>query len=67
MRTKVAKYPECPYQELVRGFIDHTYAGGIILFYCFKMTKSLIMNSSKMENGLRFHSTLKKNCNFCVS
>ncbi|TXG61546.1 hypothetical protein EZV62_012909 [Acer yangbiense] len=29
--TKVAKYPECPYPELVRGLREHTDAGGIIL------------------------------------
>jgi aminocyclopropanecarboxylate oxidase len=31
MGTKVAKYPECPYPELVRGLREHTDAGGIIL------------------------------------
>ncbi|GKV11905.1 hypothetical protein SLEP1_g23121 [Rubroshorea leprosula] len=29
--TKVAKYPECPHPELVRGLREHTDAGGIIL------------------------------------
>ncbi|KAL5768649.1 hypothetical protein ACOSQ2_015432 [Xanthoceras sorbifolium] len=29
--TKVAKYPQCPYPELVRGLREHTDAGGIIL------------------------------------
>ncbi|KNA18665.1 hypothetical protein SOVF_068690 [Spinacia oleracea] len=29
--TKVAKYPECPNPELVRGLREHTDAGGIIL------------------------------------
>ncbi|KAF5743045.1 ACC oxidase ACCO2 [Tripterygium wilfordii] len=29
--TKVAKYPECPQPELVRGLREHTDAGGIIL------------------------------------
>jgi len=29
--TKVAKYPECPRPELVRGLREHTDAGGIIL------------------------------------
>ncbi|GAB4837816.1 Aconitate hydratase mitochondrial [Ancistrocladus abbreviatus] len=29
--TKVAKYPECPKPELVRGLREHTDAGGIIL------------------------------------
>ncbi|KAL3747302.1 hypothetical protein ACJRO7_016134 [Eucalyptus globulus] len=29
--TKVAKYPECPYPEKVRGLREHTDAGGIIL------------------------------------
>lgn len=29
--TKVAKYPECPNPELVRGLRQHTDAGGIIL------------------------------------
>ncbi|XP_010523564.1 PREDICTED: 1-aminocyclopropane-1-carboxylate oxidase 1 [Tarenaya hassleriana] len=28
--TKVAKYPECPHPELVRGLREHTDAGGII-------------------------------------
>lgn len=31
MGTKVAKYPQCPYPELVRGLREHTDAGGIIL------------------------------------
>ncbi|RDX75032.1 1-aminocyclopropane-1-carboxylate oxidase 1 [Mucuna pruriens] len=31
MGTKVAKYPECPHSELVRGLREHTDAGGIIL------------------------------------
>ncbi|CAL5186357.1 unnamed protein product [Lathyrus oleraceus] len=31
MGTKVAKYPECPFPELVRGLREHTDAGGIIL------------------------------------
>ncbi|KAK2398098.1 1-aminocyclopropane-1-carboxylate oxidase [Trifolium repens] len=31
MGTKVAKYPECPYPELVRGLREHTDAGGLIL------------------------------------
>ncbi|CAN1340686.1 1-aminocyclopropane-1-carboxylate oxidase 1 [Linum perenne] len=29
--TKVAKYPQCPEPELVRGLREHTDAGGIIL------------------------------------
>ncbi|KAJ7973719.1 1-aminocyclopropane-1-carboxylate oxidase 1-like [Quillaja saponaria] len=29
--TKVAKYPQCPHPELVRGLREHTDAGGIIL------------------------------------
>ncbi|OMO67312.1 Oxoglutarate/iron-dependent dioxygenase [Corchorus capsularis] len=29
--TKVAKYPQCPNPELVRGLREHTDAGGIIL------------------------------------
>ncbi|KAJ4890960.1 1-aminocyclopropane-1-carboxylate oxidase 1 [Raphanus sativus] len=29
--TKVAKYPECPRPELMRGLREHTDAGGIIL------------------------------------
>ena len=29
--TKVAKYPQCPRPELVRGLREHTDAGGIIL------------------------------------
>ncbi|XP_065849928.1 1-aminocyclopropane-1-carboxylate oxidase 1 [Euphorbia lathyris] len=29
--TKVAKYPQCPQPELVRGLREHTDAGGIIL------------------------------------
>lgn len=29
--TKVAKYPQCPYPQLVRGLREHTDAGGIIL------------------------------------
>ena len=29
--TKVAKYPQCPQPELVRGLCAHTDAGGIIL------------------------------------
>lgn len=29
--TKVAKYPECPRPELVRGLREHTDAGGIVL------------------------------------
>ncbi|XP_008459274.1 1-aminocyclopropane-1-carboxylate oxidase 1 [Cucumis melo] len=29
--TKVAKYPECPQPDLVRGLREHTDAGGIIL------------------------------------
>ncbi|PON45455.1 Oxoglutarate/iron-dependent dioxygenase [Trema orientale] len=29
--TKVAKYPQCPSPELVRGLREHTDAGGIIL------------------------------------
>ncbi|XP_042512486.1 1-aminocyclopropane-1-carboxylate oxidase 1 [Macadamia integrifolia] len=29
--TKVAKYPECPKPELVKGLREHTDAGGIIL------------------------------------
>ncbi|XP_043722069.1 1-aminocyclopropane-1-carboxylate oxidase 1 [Telopea speciosissima] len=29
--TKVAKYPECPRPELVKGLREHTDAGGIIL------------------------------------
>ncbi|XP_009102154.1 1-aminocyclopropane-1-carboxylate oxidase 1-like [Brassica rapa] len=29
--TKVAKYPECPHPELIRGLREHTDAGGIIL------------------------------------
>lgn len=28
--TKVAKYPQCPHPELVRGLREHTDAGGII-------------------------------------
>ncbi|KAH1086636.1 hypothetical protein AAZX31_07G122000 [Glycine max] len=31
MGTKVAKYPQCPHPELVRGLREHTDAGGIIL------------------------------------
>nr|AKU19655.1 aminocyclopropane-1-carboxylate oxidase [Oxytropis ochrocephala] len=31
MGTKVAKYPQCPYPELVKGLREHTDAGGIIL------------------------------------
>ncbi|XP_061368984.1 1-aminocyclopropane-1-carboxylate oxidase 1 [Gastrolobium bilobum] len=31
MGTKVAKYPQCPQPELVRGLREHTDAGGIIL------------------------------------
>ncbi|XP_057431173.1 1-aminocyclopropane-1-carboxylate oxidase 1-like [Lotus japonicus] len=31
MGTKVAKYPQCPNPELVRGLREHTDAGGIIL------------------------------------
>ncbi|CAL0313300.1 unnamed protein product [Lupinus luteus] len=29
--TKVAKYPQCPHLDLVRGLREHTDAGGIIL------------------------------------
>nr|KYP41767.1 1-aminocyclopropane-1-carboxylate oxidase 1 [Cajanus cajan] len=31
MGTKVAKYPQCPHPELIRGLREHTDAGGIIL------------------------------------
>ncbi|CAJ1951611.1 unnamed protein product [Sphenostylis stenocarpa] len=31
MGTKVAKYPQCPHPEMVRGLREHTDAGGIIL------------------------------------
>ncbi|XP_057433585.1 1-aminocyclopropane-1-carboxylate oxidase 1-like [Lotus japonicus] len=41
MGTKIAKYPQCPNPELVRGLREHTDAGGVSSF-CSRMINCLV-------------------------
>uniref|UniRef100_A0A1J3E0H1 aminocyclopropanecarboxylate oxidase n=1 Tax=Noccaea caerulescens TaxID=107243 RepID=A0A1J3E0H1_NOCCA len=55
--TKVAKYPECPRPELMRGLREHTDAGGIILL----LQDDQVPGLEFMKDGKWFHIPPSKN------
>nr|AFK38464.1 unknown [Lotus japonicus] len=61
MGTKVAKYPQCPNPELVRGLREHTDAGGIILLLQDDQVPGLEFSKDGKWGG---DPTFKEQCHF---
>ncbi|CAN8270936.1 unnamed protein product [Cochlearia groenlandica] len=55
--TKVAKYPECPRPELMRGLREHTDAGGIILL----LQDDQVPGLEFLKDGKWFHIPPSRN------